>query len=322
MISNLTLEGFFNDAFKDIEDKIKQIVSDEQILSILDGGKRLRPLLATLVYKTCTNNKDTMEQYQRFLEGAVSVELAHNASLVHDDIIDGDLKRRGKPAFYIQAGIGNAILIGHKMLAIGFNIALSHGDKTAKLYVDTWNKTLTGQLTEINFNSKDLGNLSKNNISADSKFFQLYSTIIDLKTASLFSSACKAAAFAANADDQLSEILSEYGREVGFSYQLADDLADLEKGERIDSVVIPLLTKLERNSTDNGLVKARMLKKKLERSLPEIKELYTSEIRKHIKKAEALSMLPIIPSNQYKILLQEAPTYIVNMMLREINLTI
>ncbi|MEM0492940.1 MAG: polyprenyl synthetase family protein [Candidatus Thermoplasmatota archaeon] len=309
-------------ALRDIEDKIRYIISDEKILSILNGGKRLRPLLATLVFKNCTNGRDTREQYQRFLEGAVSVELAHNASLVHDDIIDGDLERRDKPAFYIREGIGNAILIGHKMLAIGFNIALSHGDKTAKLYVDTWNKTLTGQLTEVNFNSKYLNDSSKNGISSDSKFFQLYSTIIDLKTASLFSSACKAAAYEAYADEQIAEILAEYGREVGFSYQLADDLADLEKGERIDSVVIPLLARLERNSIGNGSVKAKMLKKRLERSLPEIKELYISEIKKHIKKAEALSMLEIIPSNQYKVLLQQAPTYIVNMMLKEINLII
>ena len=123
------------------------------------------------------------------------------------------------------------------MLVIGFNLALSHGEKTAHLFADTWNKTLNGQLTEVNFNSKDLNNDTKN-ISVDSKFFQIYSKIIDLKTASLFSSACKAAAYEADVSEQLSEVLADYGREVGFSYQLADDLVDLSgyRGQIVETI--------------------------------------------------------------------------------------
>ena len=206
------------------------------------------------------------------------------------------------------------------VIVIGFDITLSHGEKTAKLYVDTWNKTLNGQLTEINFNSKDLNDAK--NISADSKFFKLYSNIIELKTASLFASACKAAAYEANVSDQLSEVLYNYGREVGFSYQLADDLVDLEKGEMIDSVVLPLLTRLEKKSIKNGSMTARTIKKKLEKNSPEIKRLYLDEINKHIKKAGKLSGLEVIPSNQYKNLLQEAPIYIINKMLKEIEISI
>ena len=320
MQQSLSLESFFQNSQKDIEKKILEIISDEKILAIIKGGKRLRPLLASLSFKVCTGGQDSPEQYQAFLEGAVSVELAHNASLVHDDIIDGDVKRRGEIAFYIQAGVDNAILLGHKMLAIGFGIALAHGDKTAKLYVDTWNKTLTGQLNEVNFNAKDLNDTR--NISANSKFFQFYSTIIDLKTASLFSSACKAAAYEAHVSDELADILADFGREVGFSYQLADDLADLEKGERIDSVVIPLLARLEKKSMKNGSMTAKTIKRKLESNFTEIRRLYIDEIRKHIKKSQELSTAAQIPSNQYTTLLQKAPTYIINKMLDEIDISI
>ena len=320
MQQSLSLETFFQNTGKDIERKITEIVSDEKILSILDGGKRLRPILASLSFKTCTGGNESAERYNMFLEGAVCVELAHNASLIHDDIIDGDMKRRGELAFYIKEGIDNAILLGHKMLAIGFDVALSHGEKTARLYVDTWSKTLNGQLIEVNFNAKDLNDTK--DISSDSKFFQLYSNIIDLKTASLFSSACKAAAFEAHVSDQLSEALADYGREVGFSYQLADDLADLEKGERIDSVVVPLLARLEKKSIKNGSMTAKILKKKIERNLPEIKRLYLDEIKKHIKNAEKISKSDVIPSNQYKTLLQNAPTHIINKMLEEIDISI
>jgi octaprenyl-diphosphate synthase len=313
------LENFLQETLKDIEKKINDIVDDENIITILKGGKRLRPLLGSIAFKVCTAGREENIKYQKFLEGCVGVELAHGASLVHDDIIDGDMNRRGEPAFYIQSGIDNAILIGHKMLTLGFDIAIAHGEKFAKLYVDSWRGTLNGQLTEINFNSKDLNNSS---ISADSKFFQIYSRIIDLKTATLFSSSCKAAAFWADASEDLSNVLANYGREVGFAYQLADDLVDLEKGEMIDSVVLPLLSRLERKSIKNGSTKARTLKKKLQQNSSEIKQLYLDEIKKHVNNAQRLSTEGIVPTNNFKIFLTKAPTYIINKMLEEINIAI
>ena len=316
---SLSLEAFLQNTLDDIENKIKEMISDEKILTILEGGKRLRPLLGSLSFKVCTGGKEAPDQYQKALEGSVGMELAHGASLVHDDIIDGDLNRRGEPAFYIKSGIDNAILIGHKMLIIGLDLALAHGKKFARLYADAWRGTLDGQLIEVNFNSKDLNDA---NISADSKFFKIYSRIIDLKTATLFSSACGAAAIWANASDELSKILANYGREVGFAYQLADDLVDLEKGEMIDSVVLPLLTRLERKGMKNGTLKAKALKKKLETNSPEIKKLYLDEIKKHVMRAQELSRSDIIPDNHYKEFLQEAPTYIINKMLAEINIAI
>jgi len=314
-----SLDMFLQNTFEDIENKMKEMISDEKILSILKGGKRLRPLLGSIAFKVCTGGKEPSERYQKFLEGCVGVELAHGASLVHDDIIDGDLNRRGEPAFYIKTGIDNAILIGHKMLVTGFDLAVAHGEKIAKLYMEGWRGTLDGQLREINFNSKDLNDAK---LSADSKFFQIYSKIIDLKTATLFSSACKAAAIWADVSEDLSNVLANYGREVGFAYQLADDLVDLEKGEMIDSVVLPLLSRLERKSIKNGSVKARALKKKLVRNSSEIKKLYLDEIKKHVINAQRLSTEGIVPTNHYKPFLQEAPVYIINKMLKEINITI
>jgi geranylgeranyl pyrophosphate synthase len=315
----LALEVFLKHTQEDIEKKIKEIITDPHILSILKEGKRLRPLLGAISFKVCTGGNESSQLYQHFLEGTVAIELAHGASLVHDDIIDGDLTRRGEPAFYIKTGIDNAILIGHKMLVLGFNLALSHGEKIAKLYVSAWSGTLNGQLNEINFNSKDL---QDSNITADSKFFQVYSRIIDLKTATLFSAACKAAAYWANASDEIADLLAEYGREVGFAYQLADDLVDLEKGEMIDSVVIPLLTRLEKRTAKNGSVKNRSIRRKIEKRSPEIKKLYLEEISKHVNKAQQLCNSPLLPDNPFKVLLLDAPFYSINKMLKEIFITI
>ena len=315
----LSLEIFLKHTYEDIEKKIDETITDQNILTILKDGKRLRPLLSAISFKTCTGGDESSQLYQQFLEGAVAIELAHSASLVHDDIIDGDITRRGEAAFYIKTGIDNAILVGHKMLVVGFNIALSHGEKIAKLYVDAWGGTLDGQLDEINFNSKDLQDI---NFTADSKFFQVYSRIIDLKTATLFSAACKAAAYWANASDQVADILAEYGREVGFAYQLADDLVDLEKGEMIDSVVIPLLTRLEKRSAKNGTLKTRSIRKKIEKKSPEIKKLYLEEISKHVNKAQMLCKSPVLPNNQFKTFLLDAPFFSINKMLKEIYITI
>jgi len=315
----LSLEIFLKQTQEDIEKKITETISDQNILTILKEGKRLRPLLSAISFKTCTEGNESSQLYQQFLEGAVAIELAHSASLVHDDIIDGDLTRRGEAAFYIKTGIDNAILVGHKMLVIGFNIALSHGDKIAKLYVDAWSGTLDGQLDEINFNSKDLQDI---NFTADSKFFQVYSRIIDLKTATLFSAACKAAAYWANSSDKIADTLGEYGREVGFAYQLADDLVDLEKGEMIDSVVIPLLTRLEKRSVRNGTLKTRSIRKKIEKKSPEIKKLYLEEISKHVNKAQMICKSPVLPNSEFKTFLLDAPFYSINKMLKEIYITI
>jgi len=316
---SLALEIFLKHTYEDIEQKIDEIITDQNILAILKDGKRLRPLLGAICFKACTGGKESSQLYQQFLEGAVAIELAHGASLVHDDIIDGDLTRRGEAAFYIKTGIDNAILVGHKMLVIGFSLALSHGEKIAKLYVDAWGGTLDGQLDEINFNSKDLQDI---NITADSKFFQVYSRIIDLKTATLFSSACKAAAYWANTSNQVADILAEYGREVGFAYQLADDLVDLEKGEMIDSVVIPLLARLERRSAKNGTLKTRSIRKKIEKRSPEIKKLYLEEISKHVNKAQMICKSPLLPNNEFKTFLLDAPFYSINKMLKEILINI
>jgi geranylgeranyl pyrophosphate synthase len=301
----ISLDDVFAETTQDLEKKIMTTITDKKIISILHAGKRLRPLLAHLSFKVCTGGKETPYQYQRAIEGAVAIELAHTASLVHDDIIDKDKERRGKPAFYIQDGVPSALLTGHKMLAIGFDIALSHGEKIARLYCDTWNEILNGEFKEVNFNKKNIKNNSEE--ISKSKIFTEYNKIINMKTASLFSSACKAGAIEADASGPILETLADYGREIGLAYQLADDLVDLENGEMIDSVIIPLLNRLENKTINNNFFQTRSIKKKLVKNSTKIKQLYMEEIKRHIDNAEQLSKSELIPPSPYKDLLTEAP---------------
>jgi len=313
------LDEFFDAARYDIEKKISTTISDGEIVSILNGGKRLRSLLAALSFRACTRGKETEKAYQNSLEGTVSIELAHGASLVHDDIIDKDKTRRGKDALHVKQGIGKAILTGHKMLVAGFDIALRHGKEVANLYIESWNKVVSGEIDEVDFNKNGF---SSKDISTKSQIFEAYNKIIDLKTAVLFSSSCKAGAIEANMTGDILKVFADYGREIGLAYQLADDLVDLAKGEMIDSVIIPLLNKLDNKTIKIKTFKQWEIKRKFAKHKDKIKELYINEIKRHIKNAVKLSKSDLIPQSDYKRMLTEAPNYIINKMLREINVSI
>jgi geranylgeranyl pyrophosphate synthase len=311
------LELFFNETHEDVEQKLNDTITDVHMRSAIQGGKRLRSLLAQLSFKACTSGNEHPDKYHRALESSVSIELAHGASLVHDDIIDKDIERRGKPAFHVKEGIGKALLMGHKMLAYGFDIALSHGKEVAQLYVDSWNEVVCGEIDEVDFNN----NGTSKHSSTKDQIFEAYYKIIDLKTAGLFSSACKVGALEADMTGDILKVFADYGREIGLAYQLADDLVDLANGEIIDSVIIPLLNRLE-NRQKVGRLKKREMKRLLAKNEEKIKQFYLDSIKKHVKKAEELSHSDLIPKSEYKNLLSEAPAYIINKMLREINITV
>ena len=317
---SIKLDDFFNTTRCDIEEKISSTISDEKIREILHGGKRLRSLLTQLTFKVCTEGNETHDDYQRSLESDVSIELAHGASLVHDDIIDKDAERRGKPAYHVKEGIGHAILTGHRMLAIGFDIALNHGKEVAKLYVDSWNEVVNGEIDEVDFNIKGVS--EPQNISLKSTIFEAYNKIIDLKTASLFSSACEAGALEANMSGDILKVFKQYGREIGLAYQLADDLVDLENGEMIDSVIIPLLNRIEKKPIKKGSLKRWEIKRKFAKNEGKIKQYYIDEITEHVRNAEKISKSNIIPKSSYKDMMIDAPSYIINKMLAEINISI
>lgn len=312
--TNLSVDIFFKKIIEDVNTEIENRINDPIIKSVLEGGKRLRPMLMLLCYHACNGKEKNNGNYKKALEGAVSIELAHNASLVHDDIIDRDTERRGKPSLYVRNGVDTALLIGHKMIAAGFDIALSHGPDIAKVYVDTWNKALSGEILEVKMNNNGKEEYSKENL------LKMYYNIIDQKTASLFESACMSGALEAKASWDIAKTLGQYGREIGMAYQLADDLVDLENGERIDSVIGPLLKMIEGN---NGKITNFLLKRKLVKNTDKIKAIYLNKIKEHLDKAESIiRKSELIPNNTYKKLLLEAPRYIVNRMLREINITI
>ena len=128
--------------------------------------------------------------------------------------------------------------------------------------------------------------------------------------------------FSKSASEISLSILSNYGREIGIAYQLADDLVDLETAEIKDKLSIPLLDRLQIKTIRNGSLKLKNIRKKPTRDSSKIRTLYIEEIKRHTKKAEQLGRSKIIPSSQYKNLLIETPTNIINKVLKQIRIEI
>lgn len=303
---------------QDFENKVNEIILDDNISTILKGGNRLRPILACITFKLCTGKYWSSKQYQRFLEGVVCIELAYGASLVHDYIINCNLYQKEDHAIYSKTKLGYVILFGHKMVSIGCALALINHERFVKLYVDTCRRILDGQLLEVNFNSKDITDC---NVSADSKFFQLYCKIIDLKTSTLFSTVCKTAAIWTESSDELIDLLGEYGREVGFAYQLAVDLVSFEKKENNDGMR-HILSRIINNSQKNDRVKENTNTCKKKKISPKIRLLYLYKIKQHLNKAQDLSQSDIFPDNKYKQILQQLSILYINKILKDIKISI
>ena len=182
-------------------------------------GKMLRPQLLLLAADTL-GQADT----PRTTLLAVAVEMLHNASLLHDDVIDHDDLRRGQPSANARFGNTAAVLAGDYLLAQVMTILHEVDDRDAALLV---NRTVTtmvqAELLQLQVNEeRKMKNEESSVASTDSSFFtlnsSLYMKIIDGKTASLFACACALG----------NPLYYDFGLHYGRLFQLRDDIADHE----------------------------------------------------------------------------------------------
>lgn len=192
---------------------------DRRILErAIYGGKRLRPIFLLLVFEALAG-KDR----ESALDVAFALELAHAASLVHDDIIDWDDLRRGKPALWRQVGISRAVVEGHRIINLAFRTVLEKGVEISRIFLEAWDRASLGVLEEI--------------LSTTPPSKLLYLRIIENKTASLFAAAAESAAILAGAPEHVRMLAKNYGRCVGIVYQLGDDYGEMLSGRGIVGLV-------------------------------------------------------------------------------------
>lgn len=177
----------------------------DELLPLLGAGKLLRARLA-LALGRATGMSDT----HRHTCGAV-IELAHLATLLHDDVIDNGVMRRGNPAFWVAKGTTGAILMGDYLLCRALSMVVALGDmRLVAALVDMLQQVCDAELEQEMLLNDDDG-------------WAHCISVARRKTGSLFAFA---ATSAAGGDERLATILLESGFDLGTAYQLADDVLD------------------------------------------------------------------------------------------------
>ena len=207
--------------FSNIEDEIGHLELGSTPNSLYDplyyimslGGKRIRPLLTLLSYSLYRDN------FQHILKPAIGVEVFHNFTLMHDDIMDNAPLRRGKTTVHEKWNPNIAILSGDVMLIKAYELLLHSEEASVKHVLKSFNTCATevceGQQLDMDFEKRD-------DVSEEE-----YIEMIRLKTAVLLGFSLELGAILAGAPTEDCEALRDFGINIGIGFQLKDDLLDV-----------------------------------------------------------------------------------------------
>ena len=199
------------------EEKIKsKLISDVQLVQkmtdyhLKTGGKRLRALLTLGTAKMCGYSKGS-----RDINLAACVELIHSATLMHDDVIDEGTVRRGKETLNKIWNNHSSVLIGDYLLSRCFEMMVEDGNlEVLRLLSSTSSKIAQGEVLQLQHKGEvDM-------------LEETYLKIISSKTAELFAAATKVGAILSDAKSKEKDALEFYGRNLGLTFQIADDTLD------------------------------------------------------------------------------------------------
>ncbi|MFO7722874.1 MAG: polyprenyl synthetase family protein [Bacteroidales bacterium] len=183
----------------------------DYIMSI--GGKRLRPMLVIIAAQLYGKPVESV------IDAAVGVEVFHNFTLVHDDIMDQAPIRRGKKTVHKAWDINTAILSGDTMMVLAYDHLLRSHSKNIVQILNTFNQTARevceGQQYDMDFEKRSDVSIGE------------YMEMIRLKTSVLMAAALKIGALYADAPEEDLENLYRFGEKIGLAFQLKDDLLDV-----------------------------------------------------------------------------------------------
>ncbi len=188
-----------------------------------DGGKRIRPLILVLSAECIKSKKVEPEAYL----AASAIELLHTESIIHDDIIDEENQRRGKPSFHVKYGYNSSILTADFVLGVILNI--SSKLKDARIINELSNaatKMSEGEMMEIR--------LSKETAITEDDYIK----VLEFKTASLFEASAKIGAITGGGDEDQIHAMTSFGNLLGIAYQIHDDLIDWNNENRLFNILV------------------------------------------------------------------------------------
>lgn len=181
-------------------------------------GKRLRPLLVLLSAQAVGG------QFKHVYNAAAAVEMLHNFTLVHDDIMDNANKRRGRLTLHKKYDSNTAILVGDSLLSVAYEYLLKDCNGNAKEVLSAFTKGLVdvceGQSMDTDFELKK-------NVS-----IKEYILMITKKTAAMAEMCCKIGATIGGGNRAKINALSNYGKNLGIAFQIHDDLLDISADEK------------------------------------------------------------------------------------------
>lgn len=173
------------------------------------GGKRLRPLLVLLA-AGCLGPIKTGHTTL-----AAIIEFIHTATLLHDDVVDISNLRRGRPTANAKWGNAPSVLVGDFLYSRAFQLLVELGDmRLMGLLADTTNTIAEGEVLQLT--------KAGDPTTTEADYF----SVIESKTAVLFAAATQGAAILSNADNAITQHLTNYGLQLGIAFQLADDVLD------------------------------------------------------------------------------------------------
>ena len=221
------------------------LVSDLSKYTMFAGGKRLRPLLCLAAARLCGYQGDA------HIDLAASVECMHTATLLHDDVVDGSLMRRGRATANDQWGNKESVLVGDFLLGRAFD--LMKAARSLQVYEILSHASMViseGEVLQLTVQ----GDLSVPR--------ETYFKVVEAKTSVLFAAACQVGAVIADAGDKKIEALRQYGYYLGMAFQIIDDTLDYAAdvnalGKRIGDdfregkVTLPLLIAYETASQED-----------------------------------------------------------------------
>ena len=231
---------------------------------IKSGGKRLRPLLLIISSDLCGYRGD------RRFPLASAMEFIHTASLLHDDVIDHAIIRRGKPSANSIWGNSASVLVGDYLYSTSFNVLAEDGDPSVqKLLATTTASMAEGEILQL-VRCGDV-NITERE----------YFSIIEKKTAILISAACAIGAILAKAPESEVKALARFGMRLGKAFQLTDDTLDYvaredEFGKTIGmdikegKITLPLIRTFKECDPDE--------KKIIEKAVEDTREDYIEEV--------------------------------------------
>lgn len=215
----------YNAQRKIIEQKIQKIFSSRKPRSLYEpsafllksGGKRIRPLLVLLSVKAVGG------KFSQAYNAAIAVELLHNFTLVHDDIMDNADKRRGRSTLHKKYDLNTAILAGDSLLSIAYEYLLKDCNGNAKKILSSFTK---GLIEVCEGQSLDKEFEIRNNVTMNE-----YLEMIRKKTAAMSEMCCSIGAQIGGGTQAEILALETYGRNIGLAFQIQDDLLDITAEE-------------------------------------------------------------------------------------------